>query len=106
MAEAPLPSRRSGFDPDWTIAPGATLREWREENGLGPTSAAITCGRMQPEMFERIERGVQRITPKIAQQLQAGTCIPARLWLHLERRYRADLKAGKTDTTHDPGPLS
>jgi hypothetical protein len=31
--------------------------------------------------------------------LQRATDIPARLWLNLERAYRADLAAGRTDTT-------
>lgn len=91
---------KRGFDPDWTIAPGATLRDWREENGLGVQAAATTCARMPRELYERIEAGSQKITPDLAAALAHGTQIPARLWLNLERRYRADLKAGKTDTTN------
>jgi plasmid maintenance system antidote protein VapI len=86
------------FDPDWTIHPGETLREWREENGLGVKAAATTCGRMDPVVFSAVESGKRRITKTIAAQLQHGTCIPARLWLSLEERFRADLKAGRTWT--------
>ena len=86
------------FDPDWTIAPGATLKDWREENGLGVKAAARTC-RMEPKVYEAIEAGKRRITTPLAVRLYAGTCIPAKLWLNLERRYRDDLKAGKADST-------
>ena len=88
------------FDPDWTIAPGETLREWREETHVGPQSAATACGRMPLAMYEGVEAGKRRITKAIADGLAIGTGIPASLWLNLERRYRADLKAGKKDTTH------
>jgi|1185.fasta_scaffold15409_2 HTH-type transcriptional regulator/antitoxin HigA len=86
------------FDPDWTIAPGVTLDDWRQENGLGVKSAARTC-RLSPEDFERVVAGKKRITKDVAERLYAGTQIPARLWLALERRYRDDLRRGKIDTT-------
>lgn len=92
----PEPRRtRGAFDPDWTIHPGSTLREWREENGLGAKAAATTCGRMDPDVFSAVESGKRKITKTIAAQLEHGTYIPARLWLRLEERFRADLKAGR-----------
>jgi len=90
------------FDRDWTIAPGETLREWCEENGISPRAAAVACGRMPTATFERILSGKQRITKTIASALAHGTGIPASLWLNLERAYRADLKAGRIDTTNAP----
>lgn len=87
------------FDPDWTIAPGETLREWMKEKGLPLRALATICGRMDPKRLERILDGKQRITRDDARRLEAGTQIPASLWLRLERRYRADLKAGKTDAS-------
>jgi HTH-type transcriptional regulator/antitoxin HigA len=86
------------FDPDWTIHPGEILREWREENGLGVKAASTTCGRMDPAVFSAVECGKRRITKTIAARLEHGTCIPARLWLRLEERFRADLQAGRTWT--------
>jgi hypothetical protein len=35
--------------------------------------------------------------------LERGTGVPAHLWLNLEGIYRADLAAGRTDTTPEPG---
>lgn len=88
-------SRLHPFDPDWVIAPGQTLQEWREDNNLPVRAAATACGRMDPQIFRRIESGDERITEKLARQLEHGTGIPARLWLNLERVYRAGLAAGK-----------
>lgn len=87
-----------GFDPDWVIHPGATLREWREENGLGESSAATCCGRMPVEQYREIEAGKRKITRPIAAALEHGTQIPASLWLNLERTFRTGLKLGKTWT--------
>jgi plasmid maintenance system antidote protein VapI len=94
------PHRSEPFDPDWTIAPGVTLREWREENKLPASAAATCCGRMPLAMYEAIESGKRKITDQIAEALAHGTGIPASFWLNFERRYRADLKAGRKDTTH------
>ncbi|WP_037409721.1 transcriptional regulator [Candidatus Solirubrobacter pratensis] len=84
------------FDPDWVIAPGETLKEWREENKLGVKAAATTCARMSVDLYTAIEAGEQPITDTIADALHFGTGIPKRLWLNLERIYREGLKAGKT----------
>lgn len=86
------------FDPDWTIAPGETLDEWRTENGLGVRAAATTCA-MAPEEFAAVVAGRKRITKTVAERLYVGTGISARLWLRLEARYRDDLRRGKIDTT-------
>lgn len=91
------------FDPDWTIAPGETLREWREELGFGTKVASALCAGMSREQYERIEAAKEPITPVIAAALTQGTGIPTNLWLNLERRYRADLKAGKIDAS-EPAP--
>jgi HTH-type transcriptional regulator/antitoxin HigA len=88
------------FDPDWTIAPGETLREWIEENGLTVRSTAVACGRMDAKRVQSIIDGRTRISRDDAARLQAGTGIPATLWMNLERRYREDLRRGKIDTTH------
>lgn len=87
-----------GFDPDWCIAPGETLRDWVEENGLGRRSAATTCN-MPPSMFAAILDARLPITEPIAVALAHGTGISASLWLNLERIYRAGLAAGKIDAS-------
>lgn len=89
---------REVFDRDWTIKPGATLREWIEENGLTVRSTATACARMNPERLQGILDG-KPLTSDDAARLAHGTGIPARLWLSLERRYRADLRAGRKDAS-------
>lgn len=88
----------AGFDPDWVIHPGETLREWREENHLSEKAAATCCGRMTLHDYRFIEEGRREISPEIAARLEYGTQIPARLWLRLEKTFRDGLKAGKTWT--------
>jgi HTH-type transcriptional regulator / antitoxin HigA len=86
----------SNFDPDWTISPGETLREWMEENGLPLKATATACGRMDPKQLQGILDGKRKITTVAACKLQQGTGIPARLWLNLERQFRQGLAEGKT----------
>lgn len=90
---------KPSFDPDWTIAPGETLRDWISENGLTVRSTATACGRMDPERLQAIVDGNQPISEDDATRLQVGTGITKRLWINLERRYRDDLRRGKTDVT-------
>lgn len=91
-------SKRFGFNPDWVIHPGSTLREWREENHLPVAAAATVCGRMPLFLYERVEAGTEPIDDQIAVALAHGTSIPATLWLNLERIFRAGLAAGKAWT--------
>lgn len=89
------------FERDWTIAPGATLVDWAEENRLPPRTAARVCG-MWPSLYAGVCDGTVPITDPIARALYIATNIPRPLWLNLERAYRADLAAGRTDTTAQP----
>jgi plasmid maintenance system antidote protein VapI len=84
------------FDPDWVVAPGETLREWRLDNGLPTSAAATACAQMPLELYAAVEAGDEPITENVALGLEHGTQIPAFLWLNLERAYRAGLAAGKT----------
>ena len=89
------PSAPTRFDPDWVVAPGETLREWRLYNRLGIAAAATACGRMPQDFYQSIEAGTEPITEKVAEALEHGTRIPAFLWLNLERAFRNGLAAGK-----------
>lgn len=84
------------FDPDWVVAPGETLREWREHSGLPEKAAATACGRMPLAQYKRVEAGDEPIDATLAWMLGIGTGIPSFLWENLERAYRAGLAAGKT----------
>jgi plasmid maintenance system antidote protein VapI len=87
-------------DRDWTIAPGETLREWMNENSMAmsPSTVAVMAHLSVSEV-EGILRGSRRITARIAAGLERATHIPARFWRNLERAYRSDLAAGRSDMT-------
>lgn len=97
-AGPPKRPRRFGFNPDWVVHPGETLREWRVENHLPSQAAAMACAGMPTFLYERVEAGAEPIDPQIAAALAHGTGISATLWLNLERIFRAGLAAGKTWT--------
>lgn len=84
----------STWDPDWVISPGETLRDWLDENHLSANVAARTC-RMGSYELRGILEGRLKIDRVRAEKLQAGTMIPARLWLNLERQFRQGLAEGK-----------
>jgi len=87
---------RTAWNPDWVVAPGETLKEWREDYAHLPAGAAAkACGRMPLDLYQRVESGDAHITDEIAGALAHGTSIPAYLWLNLERAYRAGLAEGK-----------
>jgi len=93
--------KKLAFDPDWVVAPGETLREWMDDNGLfhlgrdhGAGPMAVMCG-LTPEVIEGVLAGTTEITEGIALGLQRGTQIPRYMWLNLERFYREGLRQGK-----------
>lgn len=95
------------FNPDWCIAPAATLQEWMEENGVSARLIAATCaprGDHRVALAEAMVTQVldrQPLTGAHAAVLERGTHIPVRFWLALEHNYRAGLAAGLTDATGD-----
>ena len=82
--------------PEWSVPPGDTLREWCDEHGMTHEAAAEACRHMKQDTFDSILNGTVEITPLLAGALQAGTAVGAKVWLNLERQYRATLKAGNT----------
>jgi plasmid maintenance system antidote protein VapI len=86
------------FDPDWTIAPGATLRDWIDESGLSECEVAARCD-IPDALFNAILSGEALLTVTRAHRVAVGTDTDVVFWLARERDYRADLAAGKIDTT-------
>jgi hypothetical protein len=97
------------FNPDWTIAPAATLAEWLKEQGMTVADLAATavgpCTWATPADAERACALIQAVldrepmTDQCAQLLGWGTGVSVQFWRNLEANYRADLAAGRTDTT-------
>jgi plasmid maintenance system antidote protein VapI len=93
------------FKPDWTIAPGAMLRFWLEENNLSPEVLAVTCGGRAYKatalalITEVLDRKPLRELNALC--LERGTGISAQFWLNFEHNYRAGLAAGLVDASDD-----
>lgn len=98
------------FNPDWTVAPAALLREAMAERHHTTrdlaTKMALTSA--QPRALAVYH---QAITDTLARQpmpawlpdaLDAAGYGSHRTWANLETQYRADLAAGRTDTTEEP----
>lgn len=84
---------KTSFDPDWVVAPGETLGEWFEDNGL-PHSVAQQYG-ISERTLRGVLRGTMKITPPLAQKLCNLTHVGAPFWLALEHNFRVGLAAGK-----------
>lgn len=85
------------FDPDWTIAPGETLQEWLDENGLNPRMLAKVAG-CDVSVIEAVLKK-KRYSRHTAAILAKGTFIPAHVWMALEDLYRHALARGKKDVS-------
>ena len=104
---AQAPPGRWQFDPDWTIAPGATLREWMDDNGMTVRTLAVSSRALGPrtvtkDAAEALIREVldrKPLTAEHATTLARGTRVPTYFWLNMEHSYRAGLAAGLTDAT-------
>ena len=83
------------YDPDYVVAPGATLEEWLKWSHV-PQSVATRVYGIPKAVLEGILAGEEPITIDLAKKLDAFTHIPAHFWLDLEHNYRVGLAAGKT----------
>ncbi len=84
----------SRWDPDWVIIPGATLKEWMDENGMELRALATVSG-LSVETLTGILNGSVGIDAGSASRLADATSIPPGLWLNLQRIYQEGLAAGK-----------
>ena len=98
------------FNPDWTIAPSETLREWMDENGMSVRVLAASSVWLGPKSVTKVQAAAliqdvldrKPLTAAHATTLARGTGVEVRFWLALEHNYRAGLAAG---LTHASGPL-
>lgn len=92
------------FNPDWTLAPGALLKEWLEQGGVRVDDLAMKAA-VSPETHAAgVVLALDVLTGKPltgahAEFLETATEIPARLWLGWEASYRDGLARGRTDVT-------
>ena len=82
--------KKYGFDPDYAIPPGETLREVIESLGMSCKELAIRTG-LTEQSINRILKGDQPITYDTANRLELATGVPASMWNNLEAQYREQL---------------
>ena len=73
--------------PDAAIPPGETLAEELEARGMTQIELARSMGRPN-QVISEIVRGVKKITPETALQLEEALGIPAHVWTRLEADYQ------------------
>lgn len=82
--------KQYGFDPDYAIPPGETLKEVMESLDMTQKELSIRTG-LTVQSLNRISKGEQPITYETANKLELTTGISARMWNNLESQYREQL---------------
>ena len=105
MSAERKPFRMDG-GPDFAIAPGDTLQELLEHEGLSQADLAERTGRPRKTINE-IVQGKAAITPETALQLEKVLGVDADYFLALEQTYRAALARDKerAELQHEVGWL-
>lgn len=78
------------YEPDYAVAPGATLKEAIEERGMSQQLLAANLG-MAEKTISQIVNGIAPITCATAEKLELVLGIPASYWNHRELAYRQSL---------------
>jgi HTH-type transcriptional regulator / antitoxin HigA len=81
---------KNQFVPDYAVAPGETLLETLEANGMSQAEFALRTGRPKKTINEII-KGKSAITPETALQFERVLNIPSGFWNNLERNYQETL---------------
>jgi len=83
-----------GFEPDYAIPPGETLKEVMESLNMAQKELAIRTG-LTVQSLNRIFKGDQPISYETANKLELATGVPAGMWNNLEAQYREQLAKAK-----------
>ena len=83
-----------GFEPDYAIPPGETLKEVMESLNMSQKELAIRTG-LTVQSLNRIFKGDQPISYETANKLELATNVPAGMWNNLEAQYREQLAKAK-----------
>ena len=78
---------KTKFNPDYSVAPGATLKEALEDRGLSQSDLCLRTG-LAEKTISQIINGVAPISYETAEKLEFATGIPATFWNHRELTYR------------------
>lgn len=78
------------FDPDYAVAPGATLKETLDAMGMSQADLCVRTG-LAEKTVSQIVNGVAPVTLDTADKFELALGIPARLWNKRELSYREAL---------------
>ena len=78
------------FQPDYTVPPGATLKETLEVKGLSQADLSVRTG-LSEKTVSQIINGLAPITFDTAEKLELATAVPASFWNRRELSYREAL---------------
>src|SRR4030042_6152941 len=82
------------FDPDYAVAPGATLKEAIDAQGISQTQLAQRPG-LAEKTISQIINGIAPISYDTAGKLELVTGVPATFWNRRELGYRETLAQRK-----------
>jgi Zn-dependent peptidase ImmA (M78 family) len=82
------------FDPDYVVAPGATLKESIDAKGISQTQLAQRTG-LAEKTISQIVNGIAPISYDTAGKLELVTGVPAKFWNRRELSYREALSRRK-----------
>lgn len=78
------------FQPDYTVPPGATLKETLDAKGLSQADLSLRTG-LSEKTISQIVNGIAPISFDTAEKLELATGIPASFWNRRELSYREAL---------------
>ena len=84
------PDKKYGFEPDYAIPPGETLREVMNSIGINQKELAKRTA-LTVQSLNSIFKGTQSITYETANRLELATGVAAGIWNNIEARYREQL---------------
>jgi HTH-type transcriptional regulator/antitoxin HigA len=79
------------FEPDYAVAPGATLAETLSAIGISQADLARRSG-LSPKHVSQLVSGDAPLSADTAVRLERVTGVPSRMWSALEAQYRTQLK--------------
>lgn len=84
------------FQPDYTVPPGATLKETLDLKGISQAELSLRTG-LSEKVVSQIVNGIAPISFDSAEKLELATGVPAGFWNRRELSYRESLaRAGET----------
>lgn len=90
MVRRAIPGRRYPYEPDYAVAPGGTLLETIEAQGIDQRELALRTG-YSTKHINQIIQGKAPISAEAAIRFERVTGVPAHFWNRFEARYREQL---------------